>query len=113
MTADQVVFWPGKPAWAREELVASLRRILKGRVDCAWLIGSYARGTADADSDVDLILVHSTSLPWPDRAREFDDLWDHFDEVDALVYTPEEWKRMEADPSPFLEHARTTWISLI
>jgi predicted nucleotidyltransferase len=113
MTSDQAVIWPSRPAWTRDELLAALRNALKGRVERAWLIGSHARGTADGDSDVDLILVHSTTLSWPDRANEFEDFWDRFGDVDMLIYTPEEWVRMERNPSGFIELARQTWVRLI
>lgn len=35
----------------------------------AWLFGSHARGTARAESDIDLIVVQSSDAPRPDRGQ--------------------------------------------
>lgn len=50
--ADAVVF-AGAARWTLDERVERLRALLAGRVVHAFVFGSYARGTADADSDVD------------------------------------------------------------
>ena len=61
------------------------------------LFGSYARGTANEDSDLDLAIVHKTDLPDYKRAYEFRKAlreggrrW--FFPMDILVYTPEEFE---------------------
>lgn len=113
MTLESVVIWPEKPEWDRSELIDSLRRVLRGRVEQAWLIGSYADGTAHGGSDIDLILVRSTALSWPERGRDFSDLRDHYGEVDLLIYTPGEWPGQIGNPSAFLENAARSWIKLI
>lgn len=60
----------------------------------AWLIGSYARGSADAWSDVDLVAVMPTPSTFVDRPLELTDVMDAFPvAVDLLVYTPEEFER--------------------
>jgi predicted nucleotidyltransferase len=56
----------------------------------AVLFGSYARGTADLASDLDLILVWDTALPFFDRYRAFVDILDAFPGTDLLIYTPSE-----------------------
>ena len=107
-----VVIWRQAPRWEREKLIAELRAALLGRVEEAWLFGSYAAGTAHADSDVDLIVVCATSRAWPDRAEDFADLFARFGSVDLLVYTPAEWEKLRAAPSSLLRHASQTWKRL-
>ena len=62
----------------------------------AILFGSYARGTATARSDVDLIFVESTGLPFLSRLdRYFDPLVDRLRTgIEVFVYTPEEFERL-------------------
>ncbi len=62
----------------------------------AILFGSYARGTATAHSDVDLLFVEATELPFLARLdRYFDPLVDRLKiGIELFVYTPEEFERM-------------------
>ena len=62
----------------------------------AVLFGSHARGTADARSDVDLIIVDDQPLRYLDRISEyFDEIRSALHrEVDIFVYTSEEFHRM-------------------
>lgn len=54
------------------------------------LFGSLANGSIHEDSDIDLIIIKSTSHnPWQ-RAREVDKIIDHSVPIDILIYTPEE-----------------------
>jgi len=101
--AAEAVYFAGPPRWDRGELLSRLRLLLAQRVEQAYLFGSYGRGTADADSDVDLILVARTQAPWPRRVEAFADLWSQLGPVDVLVYTPREWMEMRASQHPFLE----------
>ena len=56
--------------------------------------GSYARGAADAWSDLDLVVVIETDLPKPERGRLLDNLADALPvSVDLLVFTPSEFER--------------------
>jgi len=56
----------------------------------ALLFGSYARGTADAFSDVDLLLVCVTDRPFLERFRLFLDVLQALPGCELLVYTPAE-----------------------
>ena len=64
----------------------------------AILFGSYARGTATAHSDVDLIFIEETSQPFLQRlGRYIDPLVDRLGtSAEALVYTPGEFELMKS-----------------
>lgn len=70
----------------------------------AILFGSYARGEADAWSDLDLLIVWETPLPWLERHRAFADVLGAFPGSDLLVYTPAELEEVRAR-SGFIERA--------
>ena len=78
-----------------QEEVAEIAR--ENGAELAVLFGSYARGTATDRSDVDLIFVERTDLPFLKRLdRYFDPLVDRLGtSVETLVYTPEEFERMK------------------
>jgi predicted nucleotidyltransferase len=60
----------------------------------AVVFGSWARGTADGFSDLDLAVVLDTDLPALERPRALLALLDALPiGVDLLVYTPEEFAR--------------------
>ena len=58
----------------------------------AILFGSYARGTADLRSDVDVLIIDDSELSYLDRIRYyFDMLWDALGKpIELLVYTESE-----------------------
>ena len=56
--------------------------------------GTYARGVADAWSDLDLAVVIETDLPRLERGRLLGDLYDALPvSLDLLVFTPSEFER--------------------
>ena len=70
------------------------------------LFGSVARGEADAFSDVDLVVIKPTRMNFVDRLADVvyqcpTMVRANFN-VDILVYTPEEFHRMQAAQNPFL-----------
>ena len=86
--------------FSREEFLDYIRRTLEGRVKAAFSYGSYAREEMRGDSDIDLIVVTETDLPYPVRGRLFDDLRSRVPSLEILVYTPEEFASLTEDPSP-------------
>ena len=83
----------------REQFESELTAQLVGRVEQVWVFGSYASGQLGPQSDVDLILVCSTTLPFPIRSREFADLLDIGPRLDLLVYTPDEFTLLTTNPT--------------
>lgn len=72
--------------------------------DRIYLFGSWARGEEDDLSDVDVVVVKSTPLPFFDRLREVLRLLPaELGAVDVLVYTPEEFAAMQREGNAFAE----------
>lgn len=79
-----------------DELVARIRPALEAAGALrAVVFGSWARGTADGFSDLDLAVVLRTDLPPLDRPRLLGAVLDVLPgiAVDLFVYTPEEWQQ--------------------
>lgn len=71
------------------------------------LFGSFARGDQNRASDIDLVVVAHTSLPFCDRIGRVLEACHPISPgrpVEALVYTPEEWQRMLAEGRSFAHH---------
>lgn len=66
------------------------------------LFGSHARGDADEESDLDLVIVAASAKSFVGRLRESVDLLP-VPRLDPLIYTPEEWEEMVAAANPFIE----------
>jgi len=64
------------------------------------LFGSFARGTADDGSDIDLMIAADTNKRFLDRIDDLQDLYDVLPGtgLDILVYTPEELDNMTGNP---------------
>jgi len=84
-----------------DKLLEVLRPYEPERVD---LFGSAAREEADELSDLDLVVIKRTSLPFFERLREVAKLLPAgTGGVDVLVYTPEEFLRMQQEGNAFAE----------
>jgi len=53
------------------EFEAALREKLAGRVEQAWLFGSWGTPDFGHDSDIDVMLVVNTDKPFLERARDY------------------------------------------
>jgi predicted nucleotidyltransferase len=69
------------------------------------LHGSLARGDWNRASDIDLIIIKDTELPFPKRISDVIGLCRTSLSVEPLVYTPEELTSMLANGNSFLEKA--------
>ena len=69
------------------------------------LFGSMAQGSIGEWSDLDLVIIKDTSLPFLQRLKEVALLCRAPVEVDYLVYTPNEIAQMIAEQNPFILNA--------
>jgi predicted nucleotidyltransferase len=87
---------------ALDALVQALQRYQPQRII---LFGSAARGEADADSDLDVLVIKDTPEPFVQRLEAMARLCPSGVHADILVYTPEEIQRMIEDGNPFVLRA--------
>jgi len=74
--------------------------------DKIYLIGSYANGNANEDSDIDLLIVKETNEPKYKRSIEIQRLLIGSKmPVDILVYTNEEFEKEKAKSYSFINSA--------
>ena len=90
----------------RARLEAELARFLPllagpGHAERVILFGSFARGEDGAESDLDLVVVKRTNLPFWKRVSEIRQLLKPRVAADVIVYTPEEIEQMGKD-RPFV-----------
>lgn len=82
----------------REEIQRNLQQVLEGLKkyydpEKVILFGSAASGKVGPYSDIDLIVIKKTSLPYFDRVEQVVNLLDYDIDIDFLVYTPEEFEK--------------------
>lgn len=88
--------------FAPEEIQRFLHdKLTRHGVEEAYLFGSCAHGRATAWSDIDLVVIARTDLPFLERPRQFDDLFELGIALDLLVYPPEEFQRLRENPAGF------------
>jgi len=106
-----------------EQIIKKLREVLKKlsqelpvKINRGILFGSYARGEAEEESDLDLILVSESfrGLNYLERINQLLDLeWKLIDALDKpfdlLFYSPEEWER---EDSPIIRIAKEEGIEI-
>jgi predicted nucleotidyltransferase len=98
----------GPPILTFDELQRRVADYLSGtRVERAIVFGSYAKGTADAASDVDLVLIEPTSTPFIERGLAHLPLFDLGVGIDLLVYTPEEYARLRSNGNGLIGRVET------
>lgn len=78
----------------------------------AILFGSYARGTADSSSDLDLVLIERNPHPFLERGLDHLPLFRLGVGVDLLVYTPEEYAQLKAAGNPLIEQVEREGVTL-
>ncbi len=87
-----------------QELARCLRLLTEhGTPEKVILFGTLAKGTIHKWSDIDLVVVERTALPFFQRLRKIRRLLKPRAAMDVLVYTPEEFERMCAERPFFRE----------
>ena len=105
-------------AGLRGELIRRLRERLSAWPDLhgAWLFGSVARGDADTDSDVDLLLV-AHDLQSPDLHERLSHLqadirsWTGND-LQPVEHSQSSWRKLVRARNPLIEQIRLDGIAL-
>ena len=105
-------------AGLRGELIRRLRERLSAWPDLhgAWLFGSVARGDADGDSDVDLLIVID-DLQSPDLHERLSRLqadvrsWTGND-LQLVEHSPSSWRKLVRAKNPLVEQIRLDGIAL-
>lgn len=70
------------------------------------LFGSHARGNADANSDLDLLIIEDSPLPRYKRSpRYYDALAGLFPSKDIVVWSPDEVAKWASVPAHFVTTA--------
>jgi predicted nucleotidyltransferase len=85
---------------------------LANRVEAAYLFGSYGTPDFGPQSDVDLVLVLKTDLPFLERPRLFDDLYQLQPNLDLLVYSPSEFESLLSETTGFWASVKENLRSL-
>jgi len=72
------------------------------------IFGSFARGDADEQSDVDVVVIKQTDKRFLDRLIEVARCLDNdLGKVDVFVYTREEFEEMQRAENPFIAKVLT------
>jgi predicted nucleotidyltransferase len=66
------------------------------------LFGSAARGEAGESSDIDLAVIAASEADFFDRIGRAMNLYRGEREINVVVYTPDEWRRMVAEGRRFI-----------
>lgn len=91
----------GKQRETIRRIVDALRPYEPERI---YVFGSWARGEADELSDLDVVVIKRTDSPFLDRIWEVLQLIPaRLGSVDILVFTPEEFAKMQAEGNAFIE----------
>lgn len=102
MVDETVIIWNTRDPLAGrspEQFEQEVRSVLAGRVEAAYIFGSYGTRNFGRNSDVDLMLVVKTDKPFVERALDFTELMDLVPDMDLLVYTPLEFQKLTHEPS--------------
>ena len=69
------------------------------------LFGSYARGDANENSDVDFMIITESDLPRYKRSRELYKIFKPYPfGMDLIVYTPQEIEKAKKSPISFVSN---------
>ena len=91
-----------RPLPARINLIVEALRPYEPQ--CVILFGSWGNGEADTMSDVDLVVIRRSKVPFLERLQEVARLLPaEAGSVDVLVYTPDEFSAMRRDGNAFAE----------
>jgi len=88
-----------------KSLAILLNKLREYRPHKIILFGSAARGEADTESDLDVIVIKDTQESFIERLEVMAKLCPPGVHADILVYTPEEIRTMVDEENPFIIEA--------
>ena len=100
-SSDILVIYDHDPlnGMSRDAYIDLLKQRLKGRVEKAYFFGSFTGPYFNKESDIDIILIKNTDVPFIRRALEFEDVLDIVPDTDILVYTTDEFEGLTSHPT--------------
>lgn len=113
MTAEEMKTW--KPAKVGFDVIREIAGKIADAVDPDKIIlfGSYAKGEADAHSDIDLLVImESDEPPYKRSLPIYDLLADYLLPVEVVVRTPEETTWYRDVPSSFIQTVLREGVTL-
>jgi predicted nucleotidyltransferase len=113
-SSSHVLTWPSRDAVAEAARAWGVAlKASRSDVVRVGYFGSYARGDWGVGSDLDLVLILTECDEPPlRRALAFDTIRGFPVPVDLLVYTLDEWRRLEAEKAPFVERL-SAWVAWV
>ncbi len=97
----------------RDQVIEKIRTALENRVLAAYVFGSFASKTYTAGSDIDLILIIDTDVPFTKRGMEFGDLHDIYPALDLLIYTPNEFASQMKETLGFWGSVKKSLVQIL
>ena len=91
------------PAELKQQLDELVEELKAYGAEKIILFGSAARGEMDAYSDMDLVVVKPTTMGFVERLGDVVRKCRSVLNADIIVYTPEEFQRMQEMENPFIE----------
>jgi predicted nucleotidyltransferase len=112
--AGPLIFLNKKPlaGLTPERFIEKLKLQLRDRVESCYIFGSFNTPKFTSDSDVDIILVHDTKVPFLDRGKDFLDLYEIGPRIDLLIYTPGEFKILLEEDTGFWKSVKENLVKI-
>lgn len=80
-------------------ILKQIKTTFKNRAIAGYLFGSFATEKFNKYSDIDIIIIAETNIPFIKRPFLFDEIYNFAPSIDLLVYTPSEFKILTTNPS--------------
>ncbi len=100
--------------FAPQQITSFLRsKLSAGVVKEAYIFGSFAESKLNPWSDLDLLIVADTELPFLERPRQYIELNELGVPIDLLVYTKDEFDALKISNSGFWKSFQKCHLRLL
>jgi predicted nucleotidyltransferase len=85
-----------------DKIISIIRKINPEKI---YLFGSYATGSSDEQSDIDLLIISPSNERPLERRMKLRRMLSEYDRnigLDLIVYTPDEFEMLAKEPSSFI-----------